>query len=325
MLSPLARIPSGSPITRADRWPGLELRHVVALLTVADEASFHAAAQKLGYTQPAISQQIAALERIVGTRLLHRPRQQRPITLTEAGEAIARHGRLMMGQVAAAFADVEALKNHPNALLRIGTTPALGPRILPWTIQVLARSRPDVDVEVHEAMRDTDLLSLLELAELDVCLVELPLPAGPFDHAVLLHEPLVLVVQAHSPLAERGRSPALAEIAALPLLCTRHSRSSERALAALRETGQPVRLVCRSEVGQTLHGLVAAGLGVAVLPRSAADPNDTRTAVIDLSEVLPAFAIGAVWNTSVKRSAALEALLAGVGSDAGRVSRSQTA
>ena len=71
----------------ADRWLGLDLRHLVALKTIADEGSFGKAAERLGYTQSAVSQQIAALERIVGLRLIERPGGPRPISLTEAGRS----------------------------------------------------------------------------------------------------------------------------------------------------------------------------------------------------------------------------------------------
>ena len=74
-----------------DRWLGLDLRHLVALKTIADEGSFGRAAEKLGYTQSAVSQQIAALERIVGLRLVERPGGPRPVSLTEAGEILLRH------------------------------------------------------------------------------------------------------------------------------------------------------------------------------------------------------------------------------------------
>jgi len=75
----------------ADRWLGLDLRHLVALKTIADEGSFGRAADRLGYTQSAISQQIATLERIVGLRLIERPGGPRPISLTEAGQILLRH------------------------------------------------------------------------------------------------------------------------------------------------------------------------------------------------------------------------------------------
>src|SRR2546423_13728784 len=71
-----------------DRWLGIELRHLTALEAVSRTGSFGRAAKSLGYTQSAVSQQIAALERIVGARLVERPGGPRPVSLTEAGEPL---------------------------------------------------------------------------------------------------------------------------------------------------------------------------------------------------------------------------------------------
>src|SRR4051794_41946230 len=91
-------------MTSADGWPGLELRHLLALQAVAREGSFAAAAEALGYTQSAISQQIASLERTVGQRLVERPGGRRRIWLTEAGEARLRHAHAITTPVHAAAA-----------------------------------------------------------------------------------------------------------------------------------------------------------------------------------------------------------------------------
>jgi len=69
-------------------WHGIEVRHLAALQALAEEASFHGAARRLGYSQPAVSQQLAALERIVGTQLVNRPRVSQPLTLTDAGVSV---------------------------------------------------------------------------------------------------------------------------------------------------------------------------------------------------------------------------------------------
>src|SRR5919106_457238 len=71
-----------------DRWLGVELRHLAALQAISAEGTFGKAARRLGYTQSAVSQQIATLERIVGERLLDRPGGPRPVTLTEAGRRL---------------------------------------------------------------------------------------------------------------------------------------------------------------------------------------------------------------------------------------------
>src|SRR2546427_630277 len=76
---------------QTDSWFGLELRHLIALKAVSDEGSFGRAAKSLGYTQSAISQQIATLERIVGEHLIDRPGGPRPVSLTEAGSLPLQH------------------------------------------------------------------------------------------------------------------------------------------------------------------------------------------------------------------------------------------
>src|SRR5215218_6670220 len=96
-------------IMEPDRLLGVELRHLVALQAVAREGSFGRAARSLGYTQSAVSQQIAALERIVGERLLERPGGPRRVSLTEAGELLLRHAEAIVARLSAAQADLAAL------------------------------------------------------------------------------------------------------------------------------------------------------------------------------------------------------------------------
>ena len=78
-------------IMEPDSWLGVELRHFAALQAVASEGSFGRAAERLGYTQSAVSQQIQTLERIVGEKLVERPGGPRPVSLTEAGRLLLRH------------------------------------------------------------------------------------------------------------------------------------------------------------------------------------------------------------------------------------------
>src|SRR5919199_5642022 len=103
-----------------DKWAGLELRHLAALKAVADAGTFGRAAAQLGYTQSAISQQIATLERIVGQRLLERPGGPRPVSLTGAGELLLRHADAIVARLAAAKADLQALANGEAGTLRVG-------------------------------------------------------------------------------------------------------------------------------------------------------------------------------------------------------------
>src|SRR5918995_3854309 len=104
-----------------DRWLGVELRHLAALQAIAEEGSFGRAARRLGYTQSAVSQQLAMLERLVGERLVERPGGPRPVTLTEAGELLVRHAEAIVARLEAARADLEALSAGGAGSLRVGT------------------------------------------------------------------------------------------------------------------------------------------------------------------------------------------------------------
>src|SRR3954470_16955221 len=108
-------------IMESDPWLGVELRHLAALEAIAEHGSFGRAAAALGYTQSAVSQQLATLERLVGERLVERPGGPRPVSLTPAGEVLLRHARRLVDQLAAARADLEAWSAGRGGTLRVGT------------------------------------------------------------------------------------------------------------------------------------------------------------------------------------------------------------
>jgi DNA-binding transcriptional LysR family regulator len=99
-----------------DWWAGVELRHLVALDAVAREGSFRRAAERLGYVQSAISHQIAALETLVGQRLIDRSRGTRPLMLTPAGELLLPHADAVMAEMRAAQADLSAANGNGSGL-----------------------------------------------------------------------------------------------------------------------------------------------------------------------------------------------------------------
>src|SRR5256886_7881612 len=115
----------------SDSWLGVELRHFLALEAVSREGTFGKAAAALGYTQSAVSQQIAALERIVGHRLVERPGGPKPVSLTEAGRLLLTHADAITARIAAAQADLTALGEGQAGSLRAGVFQSGGPRILP--------------------------------------------------------------------------------------------------------------------------------------------------------------------------------------------------
>src|ERR1051325_8058006 len=112
-------------------WGGIEMRPLVALDAVAREGSFRRAATRLGYVQSAISHQIAALEGLIGKRLIDRSRGTRPLALTPAGEILLGYAHAVIARVRAAQADLAALDGEGVAALRVGATPDLLARLVP--------------------------------------------------------------------------------------------------------------------------------------------------------------------------------------------------
>jgi molybdate transport repressor ModE-like protein len=263
-----------------DRWLGIELRHLTALEAVAREGSFGRAAKSLGYTQSAVSQQIAALERIVGARLVDRPGGPRPVSLTEAGELLLRHAAAIVARLAAAQADLAALAEGEGGVLRVGIYQSVGQRILPELMRRFVRQWPKVEITLSESADDRELLLLVERGELDLTFCDLPLVEGPFESLELLRDPYVLVVPEGSDL-ER---PTLREIAQLDLIGHKHCRTLVRVEAAFR---QPLRYVFQSDHNQTVQALVAAGVGSALVPRMTMDEQDPATRLIELPRIPP--------------------------------------
>ncbi|MDX6591410.1 MAG: hypothetical protein QOJ13_606 [Gaiellales bacterium] len=285
-----------------DRWLGVELRHLAALQAVAEEGSFGRAAIRLGYTQSAVSQQIATLERLVGERLVERPGGPRPISLTEAGSVLLRHAEGIVARLRAAQADLAALAEGAAGSLRVGTYQSVGARVLPEVIRRFSSSHPLVDVTLSEA-EDATLLRKIEEGELDLAFIHLPLPDGPFEAIELLRDPYVLVARKDSPIAT-GPPPTLRDVGELPLISFRTCSNGHQLEAHLKLRGMTPDVVFRSDDNGTMQGMVAAGVGVALMPLLAVDAADPRVSVIDMSGRIPPRLIGIAWHRDRVRSTA---------------------
>jgi len=292
-----------------DRWLGLDLRHLIALKAIADEGSFGKAAERLGYTQSAISQQIATLERIVGLRLIERPGGPRPISLTEAGQVLLRHADAIQARLLAAKADMSALEAGDAGRLRLGTFQSVGTRILPGLLRRFSESHPQVEVILRESLDEHELLQMVERGELDLTFWALPAMPGPYESVELLRDPYVLVVPAGSPLAALKRTPTMKEIALQPLIGFNHCSSTAAVEESLAATGRQPNVVFRSDNNGTVQGLVGAGVGISVSPRLTVDEDDPSIAVVDLQGRVPPRVIALVWHSDRHRSPAAEAFV----------------
>ena len=288
-----------------DHSSGIEIRHLAALAAVAEEGSFRRAAVRLGYVQSAISDQIAALERIVGQQLVVRSRGAAPIELTEAGQVLLGHGKAIVARLKAAEADLGALADGSAGSLRLGIYQSVGARIIPRLLPRYARDWPDVAVLPREAPTDAGLFELVEAGELELSFADFPLHEGPFESIELMDDPYVLLTQADSALAG-GRAAGLVQIAGEPLIGHWTCRVLPRVEAELRSQGVEPNFVFRSDIVATVQALVGAGVGSAIIPRLAIDESDPRTAVVELAADVPVQPrlIGMFWHRDRYRSPA---------------------
>jgi DNA-binding transcriptional LysR family regulator len=291
----------------SDQWLGVELRHLAALQAVAEEGSFGRAATRLGYTQSAVSQQIATLERLVGERLVERPGGPRPVSLTEAGTVLLRHAEGIVARLRAAQADMQALQEGTAGSLRVGTYQSVGARVLPEVMLRFSGAHPQVDVQLSES-EDGALLRQVEEGDLDLTFIQLPLPDGPFEAIELLRDPHMLVVPASSPLAS-GPPPSLREVAEMPLISYRTCTSGSQVESQLRMRESAPDVVFRSDDNGTMQGMVAAGVGVALMPLLAVDLADPRTRALDMSGKLPPRVIGIAWHRDRVQSVAARSFI----------------
>ena len=282
-------------INEYDQWLGVELRHLAALAAVAEEESFGRAARRLGYTQSAVSQQIAQLEKVVGAKLVERPGGPRAVSLTDAGRLLLRHADAIVARLAAAQADMAALQAGEAGPLRVGILQSVGARLLPGLIRRFKQEFPRVSVQVVEGNTPGELLPLVESGDLDLAFVVLPLQEGPFEWVELLRDPYVLLVSAGSHLAAREAAPPLRELTGLPMIGWRTDRGHDI---------PGVEYAFRSDDNGTVLGLVEADLGVAVAPRLVLRPARDGIVALPFGARLRPRVLGLAWHKERYRSPA---------------------
>jgi len=297
-----------STITQPDQWLGVEVRHFAALDAVAREGSFGRAADRLGYTQSAVSQQIATLEKLVGETLVERPGGPRAVSLTEAGRLLLRHAEAIVARLDAARADIAALRAGETGTLRIGTYQSTGARVLPGVMRRFLADWPGIELGLSEPATDPELFAAIESGELDLAFCGRPLPDGPFDAVDLMSDPYVLVVPGDSPLAER-KSASLDDLGDHVLIGSNTCASGLLVEGELQERGYQIDYGFRSDDNGTVQGLVAAGFGVALMPLLAVPPGDERVRVIRLVPKVPRRVIAVVWHRDRHRSPAARAFI----------------
>jgi DNA-binding transcriptional LysR family regulator len=246
----------------------LDVNRLRVLREVGRHHSFSAAAGALSYTPSAISQQIRTLEREVGVGLVER--SARGATLTDAGRLLARHADEILGRLAAAEEELQAMLGLGTGRLRLGAFATAGAALVPRAISRYRREHPGVDVSLIEFDPD-EATGQLRAYELDLALIyRFPLePAADLtglDYIALFNDRLNVALPSEHRLARRKRI-RLGELAGDPWIQGVYRGATAGVLpAACRAAGFEPRIVFRSDDHMAVQGSVAAGLGVAVVP-----------------------------------------------------------
>lgn len=266
----------------------LELRHLMALQAVAAERSFGRAADRLGYTQSAVSQQIAALERIVQGRVFERPGGPKPVEITPLGSLLLEHATAILNRLEVASAEIQLLRAGRMGSITIGTFQSVSVRLLPHVFQALNAERPDLEIRLRELDETQILMAGLLDRTLDAAFLVEPVSREVFDVARVFEDPFVLLSPAGDDLADRRRrSVPVGRLEGVPLISQFDAAHIRLVDGALRRAGIEPNVVFRSADNAAVQAMVRAGLGHAVVPSLAADPSDPDVLVRRLDPGIP--------------------------------------
>ncbi|MER7834175.1 MULTISPECIES: hydrogen peroxide-inducible genes activator [unclassified Streptomyces] len=244
------------------------LAQLRAFAAVAEHLHFRDAAAAIGMSQPALSGAVSALEEALGVQLLERT--TRKVLLSPAGERLAVRAKAVLDAVGELLEEAEAVRAPFTGVLRLGVIPTVAPYLLPTVLRLVHDRYPELDLQVHEE-QTYSLLEGLSSGRLDVLLLAVPLGVPGVTELPLFDEDFVLVTPDDHPLGGRTDIPrdALRELHLL-LLDEGHCLR-DQALDICREAGRTDgAAVTTTAAGlSTLVQLVAGGLGVTLLPRTA--------------------------------------------------------
>lgn len=276
-------------------------------LAVADTESFTAAAGSLGYTQSAVSRQVAALEHEVGSPLFDR--LPRGVRLTDAGRALLPRARVVLDQVDLARRDLADLRGLAAGRVRVGAFATAGAVLLPRTVAAFRTAYPGVALSLDEGLT-ARLLTRVAADELDIAVVTAP-PGNPpadaeFHH--LLDEVMLVALPRDHRLARRRRI-RIAELAD-DLWIAGSQRPEATLLGPYMHDGFRPRIGFVASDWIAKQGLVAAGLGVTLVPSLAAPALRPDLVLVSLhKDNIPLRAIQAATAADVTPSPATEAFL----------------
>jgi DNA-binding transcriptional LysR family regulator len=290
----------------------LDVRRLKVLREVAARGSFSGAADALNFTQSAISQQIAALEREAGTRLVER--SARGVRLTVAGEALVRHTDVILARLADAEAELEAIAGLRAGRVRLAAFPSAAASILPPAIARYRERHPGVELTMVPAEPDEGILKLRQ-GDVDLALLIDPLwaddAADGVQRAVLLDDPMYICLPSGHPLAAKARLRLedLADEKWLTGTTNNSCADSSIFLRACAVAGFEPRIGFQTDDYTAIQGFVAAGMGISVIPDLALATVREDVVIRALADKAPVRRVSVATLEDGYRSPAVQAMV----------------
>ena len=263
----------------------LDVRRLKVLREVAARGSFSAAAEALSFTQSAVSQHVAALEREAGTKLVER--NSRGVRMTEAGRALVGHADAILARIDDAEEELAAIAGLQGGRLRLACFQSAGATVVPRAVAIFHERHPKVEMGMVECEPE-DARELLRSGEIDLALVYdfEPIPSmlgGDLDLTHLIDDPYDVLLPAGHDLAGK-RSLSLSDLAEEQWVAsTLDAGCRQITERACEEAGYRPKVAFECDETLAIQALVAAGVGVSILPRLALSTIHPGVAVLPLT------------------------------------------
>jgi DNA-binding transcriptional LysR family regulator len=282
----------------------MDIAALQTFVEVARHASFSEAAENLYLTQPAVSKRVAQLESELGTRLFDRI--GRRVSLTAAGAALLPRARHLISEARELKRLVDDLAGEVRGRLVMGTSHHVGLHRLPPALKRFTAAYPEVELDIR-FMDSEQACRAVETGDLELAIVTLPPDRPPqLELAEIWHDPLAFMVGPEHALAGRPRV-SLAELSAHPAVLPGTTTYTRDILErAIHEAGATLRVNMATNYLETLHMLVATGLGWSLLP---ATLLDAQVVTIEVEGIRLARRLGAVTHRQRRLSNAGRAMI----------------
>lgn len=245
-------------------------------VTIVQEGSLTLAAAKLGVAQPALSNQIKAMEDVYGTRLFHRGSGTRKLELTDAGRILYEKARIMVDAEAAARSEISSYTGISSETLRIGTADSLGNQFLIHTLDMFSERYPDTEIMLHES-KVTDLLKMLQNGLIDIIFIRSSEEEAFHDFETVFSQQDFLIAAYRKDtyfIGNDAEKVSIRELAKFPLCVTEEHLSLLRMAFRQENCAFTPRFI-----GSNSHACILwaqSGKGVALVPKLSLPVNEAE-------------------------------------------------